>query len=204
MVEFVNANPTGPLTVGHGRNAVLGDAVARLLTAAGYNVTREYYFNDAGRQMRVLGASRSRRVIGLPNEFPEDGYQGGYMYDIAQSMIDEAGDGFKDAELDVFRQRAPQTIFADIDATLQRIGIRFDSYYNEHETCTRKGWFRTWWLRCGPRGWSMSRTTRLGSRPPRSAKRKTASSLRTPASRPTACRTLPITARNFGAALSGW
>ena len=136
MVEFVSANPTGPLTVGHGRNAVLGDAVARLLTAAGYNVTREYYFNDAGRQMRVLGASLKARYLeklGLPNEFPEDGYQGGYMYDIAQSMIDEAGDGFKDAELDVFRQRAQQAIFSDIDATLQRIGIRFDSYYNEHD-----------------------------------------------------------------------
>ncbi|HSN67428.1 MAG TPA: arginine--tRNA ligase [Fusibacter sp.] len=60
MVEFVSANPTGPLTVGHGRNAVLGDSVASLLVTVGYDVTREYYFNDAGRQMRVLGASRSR------------------------------------------------------------------------------------------------------------------------------------------------
>jgi arginyl-tRNA synthetase len=136
MVEFVSANPTGPLTVGHGRNAVLGDAVARLLTAAGYDVTREYYFNDAGRQMRVLGQSLKARYLeklGLPNEFPEDGYQGGYMQEIAQSMIDEAGDGFKDADLDVFRQRAQEAIFADIDATLKRIGIRFDSYYNERD-----------------------------------------------------------------------
>lgn len=135
MVEFVSANPTGPLTVGHGRNAVLGDAVASLLVAVGYDVTREYYFNDAGRQMRVLGASLKARYLeklGLPNEFPEDGYQGGYMYDIAQGMIDEAGDGFKDADLDVFRKRAQEAIFADIDATLKRIGISFDSYYNEH------------------------------------------------------------------------
>ena len=136
MVEFVSANPTGPLSVGHGRNAVLGDAVARLLIAVGYNVTREYYFNDAGRQMRVLGASlcaRYRERLGLPNEFPEDGYQGDYMYDIAQGMIDEAGDSFKDAELNIFKQRAQEAIFADIDTTLKRIGIIFDSYYNEHD-----------------------------------------------------------------------
>jgi arginyl-tRNA synthetase len=135
MVEFVSANPTGPLSVGHGRNAILGDSIARLLIAAGYDVTREYYFNNAGRQMRVLGASLKARYLeklGLPNEFPEDGYQGGYMYDIAQGMIDEAGDGFKDADLDVFRKRAQEAIFADIDATLKRIGISFDSYYNEH------------------------------------------------------------------------
>uniref|UniRef100_UPI004055DF83 arginine--tRNA ligase n=1 Tax=Candidatus Electronema sp. TaxID=2698783 RepID=UPI004055DF83 len=135
MVEFVSANPTGPLTVGHGRNAVLGDAVASLLVAVGWDVTREYYFNDAGRQMRVLGASLKARYLeklGLPNEFPEDGYQGGYMYDIAQGMIDEAGEGFKNADLDVFRKRAQEAIFADIDATLKRIGISFDSYYNEH------------------------------------------------------------------------
>ncbi len=136
MVEFVSANPTGPLSVGHGRNAILGDSIARLLIAAGYDVTREYYFNDAGRQMRVLGASLQARYLeklGLPNEFPEDGYQGGYMYDIAQGMIDEAGDGFKDADLHVFRKRAQEAIFADIDATLKRIGIVFDSYYNEHD-----------------------------------------------------------------------
>ncbi|WP_417910664.1 arginine--tRNA ligase [Candidatus Electronema sp. PJ] len=136
MVEFVSANPTGPLSVGHGRNAILGDSIARLLIAAGYDVTREYYFNDAGRQMRVLGASLKARYLeklGLPNEFPEDGYQGGYMYDIAESIITEAGDGFKDADLDFFRKRAQEAIFADIDATLKRIGIVFDSYYNEHD-----------------------------------------------------------------------
>ena len=136
MVEFVSANPTGPLSVGHGRNAILGDSIARLLIAAGYDVTREYYFNDAGRQMRVLGASLQARYLeklGLPNEFPEDGYQGGYMYDIAQGMIDEAGEDFKDADVNVFRKRAQEAIFADIDATLKRIGIVFDSYYNEHD-----------------------------------------------------------------------
>jgi arginyl-tRNA synthetase len=135
LVEFVSANPTGPLSVGHGRNAVLGDAIARVLAASGYSIQREYYFNDAGRQMRVLGESTRARyleLLGLPNTFPEDGYQGDYIYDIARAMIDEAGDGFKDAEVAVFKERAQRAIFADIDATLKRIGIGFDTYFNEH------------------------------------------------------------------------
>lgn len=135
LVEFVSANPTGPLSVGHGRNAVLGDAIARVLTASGYTVQREYYFNDAGRQMRVLGESTRARyleLLGLPNTFPEDGYQGDYIYDIARAMIGEAGDGFKTADVAVFKDRAQQAIFADIDATLKRIGIGFDTYFNEH------------------------------------------------------------------------
>ncbi len=135
LVEFVSANPTGPLSVGHGRNAVLGDAIARVLAAAGFQVQREYYFNDAGRQMRVLGESTHARyleLLGLANTFPEDGYQGDYIYDIARSMVDEGGDSFKDAEISVFKDRAQQAIFADIDATLKRIGIGFDTYFNEH------------------------------------------------------------------------
>ncbi len=135
LVEFVSANPTGPLSVGHGRNAVLGDAIARVLAASGYAVQREYYFNDAGRQMRILGESTKARYLelqGLPNTFPEDGYQGDYIYDIARSMITDGGDSFKDAEVTIFKDRAQQAIFADIDATLKRIGIGFDTYFNEH------------------------------------------------------------------------
>ncbi|NLB05816.1 MAG: arginine--tRNA ligase, partial [Desulfobulbaceae bacterium] len=135
LVEFVSANPTGPLSVGHGRNAVLGDAIARLLVATGYQVQREYYFNDAGRQMRVLGESTRARyleLLGLPFEFPEDGYQGDYIRDIARTLVEEGGDRFRDADLSVFKERAQQAIFADIDATLKRIGIGFDTYFNEH------------------------------------------------------------------------
>lgn len=135
LVEFVSANPTGPLSVGHGRNAVLGDAIARVLAANGYEVQREYYFNDAGRQMRILGESTQARyleLLGLSSTFPEDGYQGDYIYDIARSMIDEGGDSFKDATVEVFKDRAQKAIFADIDATLKRIGIGFDTYFNEH------------------------------------------------------------------------
>jgi arginyl-tRNA synthetase len=135
LVEFVSANPTGPLSVGHGRNAVLGDAIARVLAASGYTVQREYYFNDAGRQMRVLGESTRARyleLLGLPHQFPEDGYQGDYIYDIARIMMESEGDALHDAEIRVFTQRAQQAIFADIDATLKRIGIGFDTYFNEH------------------------------------------------------------------------
>ncbi len=136
LVEFVSANPTGPLSVGHGRQAVLGDSIARLLEAVGYDVDREYYYNDAGRQMRVLGESTRARyleLLGLPFEFPEDGYQGDYIRDIAQSLVDTSGDGLKDEEdVTPFKEAAEKSIFKDIDGTLNRLDIRFDNYYNEH------------------------------------------------------------------------
>lgn len=134
LVEFVSANPTGPLSVGHGRNAILGDAIARVLEAAGYAVQREYYFNDAGRQMRVLGESTRARALeqlGLPAEFPEDGYQGGYIYDIAKILVEKYGAASKDAELSVFTDQARESIFEDIKGTLSRIGIEFDTFFNE-------------------------------------------------------------------------
>lgn len=136
LVEFVSANPTGPLSVGHGRQAVLGDAIARLLENAGYDVEREYYYNDAGRQMRVLGEStraRYREELGLPFDFPEDGYQGEYIREIARSLISESGDTLKDTEdVTPFKEQAEKAIFVDIEQTLKRFGITFDTYYNEH------------------------------------------------------------------------
>ena len=136
MVEFVSANPTGPLSVGHGRQAILGDSIARLLEATGHDVSREYYFNDAGRQMRVLGESTRSRYLELLGEkslFPEDGYQGQYIVDIAQSLIDQHGDGLKnEADVTPFKKQAEAHIFKDISATLQRMGIVFDNYFNEH------------------------------------------------------------------------
>ena len=136
LVEFVSANPTGPLSIGHGRQAVLGDAIARLLEATGHAVTREYYYNDAGRQMRVLGDSTRARyleLLGLEADFPEDGYQGEYIYDIARQLIDETGDSLKDSDdLQPFKEKAEQEIFADIEETLGRLDITFDNYYNEH------------------------------------------------------------------------
>ncbi len=136
MVEFVSANPTGPLSVGHGRQAILGDTIARLLTATGHDVFREYYFNDAGRQMRVLGESTRARyleLLDLPSQFPEDGYQGGYILDIAREMIAEHGDSLKDqTDVAPFTQKAKELIFKDISGTLERMGIVFDNYFNEH------------------------------------------------------------------------
>jgi arginyl-tRNA synthetase len=136
LVEFVSANPTGPLSIGHGRQAVLGDSIARLLEATGHAVTREYYYNDAGRQMRVLGDSTRARyleLLGLEANFPEDGYQGEYIFDIARKLIDEAGDSLKDSEeLQPFKEKAEQEIFANIEETLKRLDISFDNYYNEH------------------------------------------------------------------------
>ncbi|MCC7494314.1 MAG: arginine--tRNA ligase [Fimbriimonadaceae bacterium] len=134
LAEFVSANPTGPLTVGHGRNAILGDVLARLYEWAGYTVTREYYFNNAGRQMRVLGESVRARYLaqlGRPAEFPEDGYQGEYIVDIAAALRAEHGEGVADASLDLFRSAAERAIFQDIRVTCERLGIRFDSFFNE-------------------------------------------------------------------------
>lgn len=136
LVEFVSANPTGPLTVGHGRNAVLGDTVSRLFEWTGARVDREYYFNNAGRQMRVLGQSVQARyleILGREQKFPEDGYEGEYIRDIAQVLVDEQQDalaGEKDESK--FRQKAEEAIFADITRTLERMEIRMDSFFNEH------------------------------------------------------------------------
>ncbi|HYA35764.1 MAG TPA: arginine--tRNA ligase, partial [Candidatus Binataceae bacterium] len=94
QVEFLSANPTGPLTVGHGRNAVLGDTIARLYEMAGFDVTREYYFNNGGRQMRLLGESvraRYLQELGREASLPEDGYQGEYIRDIARALKNEQG-----------------------------------------------------------------------------------------------------------------
>lgn len=136
LIEFVSANPTGPLTVGHGRNAVLGDTVARLLEWTGARVQREYYFNNAGRQMRLLGQSvqaRYHEELGLNFEFPEDGYEGAYIRDIAKNLVREKGDTLlaEDGE-EVFKKVAEEAIFKDIQKTLKRMNIEMDSFFNEY------------------------------------------------------------------------
>jgi len=135
QIEFVSANPTGPLTIGHGRQAVLGDAIANILEAVGYNVTREYYFNDAGRQMRVLGQSvkyRYLELLGNKIYFPDDHYQGEYIVDIAKTILDKHGDSLKDSEdVDLFKDAAEEAIFKDIKSTIKKLGFEFDVFYNE-------------------------------------------------------------------------
>ncbi len=149
LVEFVSANPTGPLTVGHGRNAVLGDTIARMLQWTGYEVEREYYFNDAGRQMRVLGESVKARYLAaldpkiatkmigegnekveVPEPFPEDGYLGDYIAEIAKELV-ASNEKIDLNDTDRFKRAAEQKIFAEIGATLERMGIHMDSYFNE-------------------------------------------------------------------------
>jgi arginyl-tRNA synthetase len=135
-VEFVSANPTGPLTVGHGRNAVFGDTLANLLEWAGYNVDREYYFNNAGRQMRVLGDSVRLRYLELQGqkiEFPQDYYQGEYIKDIAKSLMDEFGDKLLNESAEgTFKDKAESEIFKDIKKSLERIGIIHKMFFNEN------------------------------------------------------------------------
>ena len=134
QVEFVSANPTGPLTIGHAWGAVLGDTIASLLSATGWDVTREYYFNNGGRQMRLLGESLRVRYLELLGQYlpiPQDGYQGDYLRWVAATLHAEHGDSLVDQDVDYFRLRAVQTIFAHIRSTLLRLGIHFDVYYNE-------------------------------------------------------------------------
>jgi arginyl-tRNA synthetase len=134
QVEFVSANPTGPLTVGHGRNAVLGDSIARVLEATGHDVHREYYFNNAGRQMKVLAASvrgRYLELVGEPADFPEDGYQGDYIREIAAELQTEHGTDLIEHEGTAFRDAAEAAIFKEIRETQERLGIRFDEFFNE-------------------------------------------------------------------------
>lgn len=136
QVEFVSANPTGPLTVGHGRGAVYGDTVSNLLEWTGHNVTREYYFNNAGRQMRVLGDSvrmRYLQLVGEQVEFPEDYYQGEYIKEIASHLKDEFGDGLKGEPAEgKFRAQAEKEIFDDIKKTLKSLGIVHKTFFNEN------------------------------------------------------------------------
>ena len=132
-VEFVSANPTGPLTVGHGRNAVLGDTVSNILEWHDYKVTREYYYNDAGKQMRTLGKSVEARYLELLEksfEFPEGGYQGDYIIEIAKEIINNNGKDLKENDAQ-FLSSAEKTIFRQIKNSLNSLGIKFDIFSNE-------------------------------------------------------------------------
>jgi arginyl-tRNA synthetase len=132
IVEFVSANPTGPLHVGHGRNAALGDAIGALLESQGWRVTREFYYNDAGAQIRNLGLSvqaRIREKLGVPAEFPADGYRGDYVLEIAEKYL-EAGNADGE-DLEAVTRFAVVELRREQDLDLQAFGVRFDSYFLE-------------------------------------------------------------------------
>ncbi|MEZ4422697.1 MAG: arginine--tRNA ligase [Gemmatimonadota bacterium] len=143
MVEFVSANPTGPLHLGHGRQAALGDAIASLLEWTGWKVQREFYYNDAGLQIERLAQSvwaRYHQVLGRPEPVREDGYHGHYVMDIAQAFHAQVGDlyeGIASTEaLDAMRRYAVDMIRKEQDEDLQQFGVLFDEYYLESSLYT--------------------------------------------------------------------
>ena len=139
VVEFVSANPTGPLHVGHGRQAALGDAISSLLEWTGWNVSREFYYNDAGVQIENLAKStqaRVRELSGIPLDIPEGGYHGAYIAEIAQRYVEvEPTDAVGD-DLEAIRVFAVQALRDEQDLDLQAFGVKFDTYYLESSLYT--------------------------------------------------------------------
>jgi arginyl-tRNA synthetase len=132
MIEFVSANPTGPLHVGHGRQAALGDSLGNLLAAQGCTVSREYYYNDAGQQIENLAISvraRAKELLGEHAAFPEDGYRGEYIVEIAQRYLDQCGPDLADIER--IRHFAVAELRREQDGDLLAFGVEFDRYYLE-------------------------------------------------------------------------
>ncbi|MBI5755853.1 MAG: arginine--tRNA ligase [Nitrospirae bacterium] len=138
QVEFVSANPTGPLHIGHGRGAAFGDSLANLLRAAGYNVQREYYINDVGNQMETLGRStyiRYNQIFDPGIPFMEDGYKGDYIKDIAKSIVSEVKDKYfrlpEGEAVPFFTGYAKDNILDGIRKDLEDFGVRFDNWFSE-------------------------------------------------------------------------
>ncbi len=144
QVEFVSANPTGPLHIGHGRGAATGDAVASVLQEAGFEVQREYYVNDAGNQMDTLGRSIYLRYLELQGQeidFPPDCYQGNYVVDIARRIAAAQGPGLAELSeqeaVTCCAKLGGEQIRAEIDSDLQSFGVRFDNWYSEQSLYAR-------------------------------------------------------------------
>lgn len=140
QVECVSANPTGPLSVGRVRGGVIGDALARVLNATGYSVELEYYFNNAGNQMRKLGESLRARYLteldGLETPLPPDAYQGEYLVEIARQLKSEHGDSYRDRDWEAFKDYAEARVFDMIKAALKRIRIEHQTFFNENSLYT--------------------------------------------------------------------
>ena len=146
QVEFVSANPTGPLHIGHARGAVVGDVLANLLQAIGYAVSREYYINDAGNQMNNLGKSvlyRYRELLGEKIEFPENCYRGDYVKDISADIIQKEGNRYltqsEEETVPYFNGIAGGVILEEIKRDLKDFGVTFDFYFSEKELYKENG-----------------------------------------------------------------
>ncbi|MCX5685885.1 MAG: arginine--tRNA ligase, partial [Candidatus Omnitrophica bacterium] len=135
QAEFVSANPTGPLTIAHGRQAAIGDSLANIFECLGYKVTREYYLNDEGTQMDILGYSiraRYLELVGKPEGFPHDGYKGSYVIEIAKDFKKKFGKSHIDtSDIKVFREFGLRWILDDIRHDLKDFGVRFDVWYSQ-------------------------------------------------------------------------
>jgi arginyl-tRNA synthetase len=138
QVEFVSVNPTGPLHVGHGKCAAVGDALSNILKAAGYKVEKEYYINDQGRQIDLLGQSvqvRYDNLLGEEEEFPPDGYKGKYIIDLAQDIIDKFQDKYKGRDdqesREFFKEFTLKNILEGIKEDLKDFGVEFDQWFSE-------------------------------------------------------------------------
>ncbi|MDF1524825.1 MAG: arginine--tRNA ligase [bacterium] len=144
QVEFVSANPTGPLHVGHGRGAALGDALANILQCAGYKVQREYYINDAGNQIQTLGISvyaRYLELLGRETVFPEEGYKGDYIREIAERLVKEYGELYlnmsEDKAVEEIAVKSAPLILDDIRQDLEEFGVVFDRWFSETDLLER-------------------------------------------------------------------
>lgn len=136
LIEFVSVNPNGPIHCGHGRGAAYGDTLARLMTASGHEVRREYYVNDGvNSQQMVLFAesvkARYREILGLPFEFPENGYKGEYVFDVARLMRERFGDVHADSPIEFWQPKTQEMMIEAQREDLERFGVRFDQWFSE-------------------------------------------------------------------------
>lgn len=138
LIEFVSANPTGPLSIAHARQAAVGDCLGNIMNLCGYEVNREYYINDEGNQIKNLGLSLQARyweILGKTVNFPEDGYKGKYLYDLGEKLVQEVAEKYKDDKshqaIDFFSEYAANHILEHIKEELALFGVNFDSWYSQ-------------------------------------------------------------------------
>ncbi len=185
QIEFVSANPTGPLHIGHGRGAAIGDTLCRLLDGAGWAVTREFYYNDAGQQISNLALSVQARCLGIePDDprWPADGYQGEYIKDVANAYLAretvEADDQHITASgdprnLDAIRRFAVAYLRREQDLDLAAFDVHFDVYSLESALYAKTAAWKPWCSGSSPTGTPTSRTARSGCAPPTTATTRT-------------------------------